>query len=34
MNGAPNPDIAQTFHEEYNRLYREFLFAMYDALFA
>jgi hypothetical protein len=34
MNGAPNPDIAQIFHEEYNRLYREFLFAMYDALFA
>jgi predicted Ser/Thr protein kinase len=34
MSDSPDRDTARTFHEEYNRLYREFLFAMYDALFA
>ena len=33
MNGGNDENIAATFHEEYNRLYKEFLLAMYDAMF-
>jgi predicted Ser/Thr protein kinase len=33
MSGTPDKDTAQTFHEEYNRLYREFLLTMYDAMY-
>lgn len=34
MNGAGSENIAATFHEEYNRLYEEFLLAMFDRTFA
>lgn len=34
MNGAGSENIAATFHEEYNRLYQEFLLAMFDGTFA
>lgn len=33
MNGKGSSNIAATFHEEYNRMYREFLLAMFDELF-
>lgn len=33
MSGQKDSDVAQTFHEEYNRLYQEFLLAMYDGLY-
>ena len=33
MNGAGSENIAATFHEEYNRLYEEFLLAMFDGAF-
>ena len=33
MSGQTDRNVAQTFHEEYNRLYRDFLLAMYDALY-
>ena len=34
MSGAGDANIAAVFHEEYNRLYAEFLLAMFDAAFA
>lgn len=33
MNGKGDENIAATFHEEYNRMYREFLMEMFDSLF-
>ena len=33
MTGQGNKNVAQTFHEEYNRLYIEFLNQMFDNLF-
>ena len=33
MNGTKDSNIAATFHEEYQRLYNEFLLAMFDAAF-
>ena len=33
MNGTKDSNIAATFHEEYQRLYNEFLLAMFDATF-
>ena len=33
MNNEEDGNIAAAFHEEYNRLYREFLLAMFDGVF-
>lgn len=33
MTGQGDKNVAQTFHEEYNRLYQEFLNQMFDNLF-
>lgn len=33
MEGKKELDVAQTFHAEYQRLYREFLLAMFDTFF-
>lgn len=33
MAGKKELDVAQAFHEEYNRLYKEFMLAMFDTFF-
>ena len=33
MAGKKELDVAQAFHEEYNRLYNEFMLAMFDTFF-
>lgn len=33
MNGETGSSIARTFHEEYQRLYREFLLELFDRMF-
>lgn len=34
MSGEKERDVAMTFHEEYNRLYRKFMLEMFDQLYA
>jgi hypothetical protein len=33
LSGRKDKNVAQSFHEEYQRLYREFLLAMFDRMF-
>lgn len=33
MSGLPQRDVADSFHQEYNHLYREFMLEMFDTFF-